>query len=71
MGEGCIGRRGQAQGLPLRGVWLVGAFEGDAGLGTHKGCPYGDLVGLAVRGLAEFLRLGTCPISTPGRRGML
>ena len=51
---------GQAQGLPLQGVWLVGAFEGDAGLGTHKGCPYGDLVGLAGRGLSELFRLGTC-----------
>ena len=35
------GRRGHPQGVPLQGVWLVGAFEGDAGFGTHKGCPYG------------------------------
>ena len=25
------------------GVWLVGAFEGDEGLGTHLGCLYGGL----------------------------
>ena len=51
---------GHVRGLAQPGVWLVGALEGDAGLGTHKGCPYGDMMGLAGRGLAGHFRLGTC-----------
>ena len=31
-----------------------------AGKGRHKAGTYGDLMGLAGRGLAEFFRLGTC-----------
>ena len=28
--------------------------------GKHEGCPYGELMGLAGRGLGGHVRLGTC-----------
>ena len=28
--------------------------------GAHKGCPYGEYLGLAGRGWAHLFRMGTC-----------
>jgi len=39
-------------------VWCTPIFG--VGRGRHKACPYEDLMGLAGRGLARHLRLGTC-----------
>lgn len=41
------------------------------GEGRGKAGTCGELMGLAGGGLGEFFGLGTCPISAPGRRGML
>ena len=58
--------------LPLRGVWLVGAFEGGpghpqgvplrgdlAGLGAHEGCPCGECDAVCV-GPGGALRCVAC-----------
>ena len=43
----------------MGGLGRLARFRG-ADLGTHKGCPYGGLVGLEGPGLTKLCRLGTC-----------
>ena len=47
----------------MGGFWLhseEGAVQFGAGKGGHEGGTYGDLMGLAGRGLARHFRIGTC-----------
>ena len=60
---GAVGERAGTRPAPtgwVRGEGRGGAVEGDSGLGTHKGCPYGDLRGREGPGWGTLCRLGTC-----------